>query len=61
MIDYAGLLKDMMVADNRAFIRHIHEKQDREKQELEKKESWEGFEFREKSCDICDNQQNEME
>ena len=35
MRDYAGLFKELMVADNRAFIKQIHEEQDREKQELE--------------------------
>lgn len=53
MRDYAGLLIDMMVADNRAFIRHIHEQQDREKQELEVHTDCEcnggGFVY----CEVC--------
>lgn len=35
MIDYAGLFKELMVADNRAFVRQIKESQERKKQELE--------------------------
>jgi hypothetical protein len=35
MIDLAGIYKDLMNADNRAFVRQIKEAQKREKKELE--------------------------
>ncbi len=37
MIDYAGLYKQMMLDSNRAFIKQIHEEQDKKEQELEAK------------------------
>jgi hypothetical protein len=53
MRDYAGLFKELMVADNRAFIKKIHEEQDREKQELETNTDCEcnggGFAY----CEAC--------
>ena len=35
MRDYSGLFKELMVDSNRAFIKQIHEEQDREKQQLQ--------------------------
>jgi hypothetical protein len=35
MIDYAGLYKELMNADNRAFVEQIKKAQEKEKQELE--------------------------
>lgn len=53
MIDYAGLFKQIMVADNRAFIKQIHEEKDRKKQELEAQADCQcnggGFAY----CEVC--------
>lgn len=35
MIDYAGLYKELMNADNRAFVEQIKKEQERKKKELE--------------------------
>jgi len=61
MRDYAGLYRELMNADNRAFVGMLKEAQEREKQELEEKESWENFKFKNTPCDICDNTQHEAE
>jgi hypothetical protein len=53
MRDYAGLFKQLMVDSNRAFIKQIHEEQDREQQELEAQADCEcngcGFAY----CEAC--------
>ena len=53
MIDYAGLYKDLMNADNMAFVEQIKKSQKREKKELEAQEDCEcnggGFAY----CEVC--------
>ncbi len=53
MIDYAGLYKELMNADNRAFVRMLKEAQERENQELEAQTDCEcnggGFAY----CETC--------
>jgi hypothetical protein len=53
MRDYAGLFKELMFADNRAFIEQIKAEQARKKQELEAQEDCQcnggGFAY----CEVC--------
>ncbi len=53
MRDYAGLYKELMNADNRAFVEQIKKAQEREKQELEVQEDCQcsggGFAY----CEVC--------
>ncbi len=53
MIDYAGLYKELMNADNRAFVRMLKEAQEKKQQELEAQTDCEcnggGFAY----CETC--------